>query len=174
MQIPTQELTVLEGMAVTQSQWQNSLALGKMWVVWRPWGHLLLPQPASWKWVQLALSLSSFPQHPWLPGEAHMPTWHTWPFWSAPGHLLASAPSLILETPTQPLPLSLLRPSSSPVLQQPCLTLVRSQLSVVPHPAGDTVTSSRYIRCHSGPSWVHNFCPGPTLAEHWLALGMSL
>lgn len=96
------------------------------------------------------------------------------PFWSASGQLLASAPSLILENPTQPLPLSLLRLSSSPVLQQPCLTLVRSQLSVVPHPAGDTVTSSQYIRCHSGPSWVHNFCPGPTLAEHWLALGMRL
>lgn len=46
LQIPAHELTVLEGTAVTQSWWQNSLALEKMWVVWTPRGQLLPLQPA--------------------------------------------------------------------------------------------------------------------------------
>lgn len=177
LQIPAHELTVLEGTAVTQSRWQNSLALGKMWVVWRPRGQLLPLQLAPWKWVWPALSTPILPSAPWASGghpHAHL---------EIPGPLgwvqIACWPQLPASPRRPRLCPSLLRPSQvlrhmvmahgAPLRPWPpqshTYRLPVQWQSVKPRPVEDAVTISHL----SMPSpWP---LPGATSAKHCLDPG---
>lgn len=132
------------------------------------------------RWMLLGLNLSSCPQQPRPPrGTPHAHLEHLAPPLLGSRSLLASAPGLIMETPTQPLTLGLLRPTPSSMLQQPAL--LRAPSCCCPHPqqlvvyAGwvrsDRLTVHQHAT-HSWPSRAHSLCPRPPGLKRWLLLGM--
>lgn len=89
--------------------------------------------------------------------------------WRAQAHLPASAPRLILETPTQPLPFR--RPSRSPVLRQPCPHSSASQPGPPRSPIYCCPTQQQPAPlgtqgpAHSACTPSLRLCPGPPPAE---------